>query len=131
MNEEEHFLRNNKSTDFTNTVRSVYNLIVEKFSYKARISQLIEMLRESLGLKEFEIYDSRMVNNSAFESFCMDLQYDFMNGKDVDFTELYDAILKSGDFLNSEIRMFEKCEMEERLWAIFLAITDPGNKHNI
>jgi hypothetical protein len=123
----EHFIRNNKSKNYTSTVKAVYNMVKSKYSYKARINQLVDILRESLGIKEFAIYDNRLVQNGTFDSYCMNKLLDFMNGKDVDFTELYDAILISGDFLESEKKMLERCDVEERLWAILLAMSSPEN----
>jgi Na+/citrate or Na+/malate symporter len=89
------------------------------------------MLRYSLGLKEFQLYDSYQISNGQFESYCIDKLKDFMDGKDVDFTELYEAILIAGDFLESEKKLLKKSDIEERLWAIYLAIIDQDNKHNI
>lgn len=124
-NKEDHFIRNKNSRDYTDTVKSVFNMIKDKYSYKARISQLVDMLRESLGIDEFEIYDNRLMQNGTFDAYCMDTMSDFIKGEDVDFTDLYEAILISGDFLKTEKKILEKCNVEERLWAILLAISSP------
>lgn len=131
MVNKEHFIKNTQDNDYSEAVRSVYNSIRQRYSYKARISQLVDMLRYSLGLKEFQLYDSYQISNGQFESYCIDKLKDFMDGKDVDFTELYEAILIAGDFLESEKKLLKKSDIEERLWAIYLAIIDQDNKHNI
>lgn len=131
MVNKEHFIKNTQDNDYSEAVRSVYNSIRQRYSYKARISQLVDMLRYSLGLKEFQLYDSYQISNGQFESYCIDKLKDFMDGKDVDFTELYEAILMAGDFLESEKKLLKKSDIEERLWAIYLAIIDQDNKHNI
>jgi len=129
--EKQHLIKNEKSTDFTDLTRMTYHTIKAIFSYRARITQIIEMLRVSFGIDEFQIYDPRLMRNGEFNSYLLDFQQDFMAGKDVDFTELYEAIIKAGDFLSSERRLFELGNVEERLWGILLAIRDQEIVHKI
>ena len=49
----------------------------------------------------------------------------------IDYSVSLTKSLKEGDFLNSEKRVFEIGNIEERLWAIFLAVDDPINKNKI
>ena len=61
----------------------------------------------------------------------MDRQLEWMKGEEVDLTEIYEAILTTGDFTSNEKRLFQVGKPEERIWGILLAITDPTNINNI
>ena len=45
-------------------------------------------------------------------------------GDEVNFTDIYDAILKVGDFTQSEKLTLDSCNIEERLLGIFLALSN-------
>ena len=122
---------NKNNRNFTDPVRVTYHTIRQSFGYNARISQLIEMIRVALGIEEFEAYDPNVIENAKLESYMMDKQIQFMAGEDVDFSEIYESIIKAGNFLTSEKRLFEQENIEERLWGIMLAITDPENENNL
>lgn len=111
--------------DYTDTVKAVHQLLSSKYGYTARISNIFELLKESFGLKEFEILDTRTCNNGLLESFLIDKQKDWLDGKKVNFSDIYEAILKEGDFTISEKLLFNTGNVEERLWAIFLTICSP------
>lgn len=118
------FVKNNKSQDYTDTVKGLYKVLLDVEYCNLRVSNIWKLLATVLGLRSFEILDPRVNRNGQFEAFLMDKQIDFMNGKDVDFTEIYDAILIVGEFTSSERLLLESGDIEERLWAIFLALTD-------
>ncbi len=119
------FVKNKNDKDYTNTVKEVYKLLSAQFGYTARISNFWELLKNSLGIKEFEIFDPRLSNNGSFEAYLIDKQIDWQNGEDVDFSEIYDAILVTGTFSGTEKLLFSSSNLEERLWAIYLVICDP------
>ena len=118
------FVKNNKSQDYTDTVKGLYKVLLDVEYCNLRVSNIWKLLATVLGLRSFEILDPRVNRNGQFEAFLMDKQIDFMNGKDIDFTEIYDAILIVGEFTSSERLLLESGDIEERLWAIFLALTD-------
>lgn len=127
----EHFIKNKNSNDFTETCKAVFHIISNKFGHTARITDIFEMLRLATGLEEFMVLDFNNIQHGEFQSYLINTQIDWISGKDVDFTELYQAILTAGDFLESEKRIFETGKIEERLWGIMLAITDPDNKNKL
>ena len=125
----EHYIRTKDDTTYTDTVRLVYNCVKEKFQYSARITSLIEMLKYSFGVNEWSSDQQRELGSAGFMSYLGDQMIKFKEGKPVDFTEVYESILRVGDFVSSEQRMFELGDIEERLWAIFLVIDDPSNNN--
>lgn len=119
------FVRNKYSTDYTDTVKAVYNILSEKYKYTIRITLIFELLKDAFGLKEFDLLDPRLCNNGLLESYLIDKQLDWQNGKEVNFSEISEVILKEGEFSGSEKLLFKTGNIEERLWAIFLAICSP------
>jgi len=120
------FVKNKNNTDYTDTVKAVYNILSEKYKYMIRITLIFELLKDAFGFKEFDLLDPRLCNNNLLESYLIDRQLDWQSGKDVNFTEIYEVILKEGEFSNTEKLLFKTGNIEERLWAIFLAICSPG-----
>jgi hypothetical protein len=82
-------------------------------------------------LPEFLALETEQIQNAQFESWLLDRQLDWIEGRPVDFREVYDAILTAGDFIETEKRLFEFNKIEERIWAIFLAVCDPKNTNKI
>lgn len=120
-------IKNNKDTDFTPTVEVTFELLRWKYgSYAARISNIFQMIKDVYDIDDFEILDPRVINNGELDSYLMDRQIDWMAGKDIDFEEVYNKILEVGDFTKSERDLFEGGKIEERLWAIYLAVCNPG-----
>lgn len=127
----EHLIKNVKDTDYTDLVRKTYHLVVDNYGYSIRITRLIELLETALGSLKFRIIDHKLMRGSEFESHLLDVQYDFINGKDIDFNELYSYLVENVDFLESEKRIMRLGNIEEILWGILLAVIDPQNSRNI
>ena len=113
-------------TDFTDVVRSVYKLLSEKYGYTARISDIFILLKDAFDIKEFLLLDFKNVRSIELESWLIDTFIDWKNGKEVDFIQVYNALLEAGDFSISEKNLFVTGLVEERLWAIFLVIANPN-----
>lgn len=118
------YLKNKNCTDYTPTCIQVYKLIRSKYGYNARISGIWQMLPDSIGIEKLELLDTKYIQNGNFESYLIDRQIDWQDGKDVDFSEVFDAILITGDFTSEEKLLLQSGNIEERLWGIFLAITN-------
>lgn len=121
-------VKNKDCTDYTDVTKITYNLVRAKFGYSARIVNIWEILRAVLSIDEFEILTPELYNNASFEAYLIDRQVDWVNGKDVDFGEIYEAILTVGDFTATEKRTMMYERIEEILWGIFLAICNPDLK---
>lgn len=123
-------VKNKDCVDYTETVKITYNLIRSTYGYTARIVNIWEMLKKIFSVEEFELLTPELYNNASFESYLIDRQIDWLNGKDIDFGEIYDAILTVGDFTGEEKRMMNYRKIEEILWGIFLAICNPDLNFN-
>lgn len=119
------FIKNKNDNDYTGVTKSVYHILADRFGYTARISDIWELLRYSFGIEEFELLNPRLYQNGMFESYLLDELIKWRNGEDVNFTDIYQAILTVGDFTGREKLMFDYGNIEERLWAIFLVICNP------
>ena len=119
------FVKNATCTDYTDTVKYIYHLLRDTYGYNLRIVNVWEYLKLCLNVDEFEILNLRLSNLASFESYMVDRQIDWMNGKDVDFSEIYDAIVTVGDFTTSEKRLMKDRQINEILWGMFLAICSP------
>jgi len=119
-------ITNKYNTDYPDIVRLTYRVIVSKEKYSLRITDIWKLLLLAFDLKEFELIDLRLINNGQFESYLIDQQIAWMNGENVNFTDIYNAILTVGDFTANEKLIFNSGNFEERLWAILLVIVDPG-----
>jgi hypothetical protein len=123
-------IKNKENTDYTSSAVLVCNLIVEKYGYTARITRIWEMLRDSLSISEFEFLDFRNIS-PEFESYMVDRLIDWNTGKDVDFSQIKDAILTAGYFTGIEKLLLNQEDIEDRLWGIFLAVSNPGRTINL
>lgn len=115
------------STDFTPTVIAINNVIVDKYGVTARITRIWEFLLDIMSKTEFDMMEIKDVN-PLFESWLVDTLIDWNNGKEVDFSEIRDSILKAGTFSAKEKYLLSQEEMNYMLWGIYTAITNPGEK---
>lgn len=118
-------VKNKYDTDYSETTKLVYGLIHEVYGYSARISIFWDLLKLAFSIKNFELLDFNAMQNGSFMAYLIDRQVDWQDGKDVNFSDIYDAILAVGEFTGSEKLMFESGEIEDRLWAIYLSVTSP------
>lgn len=116
--------KNKESNDFSSSAALVCNLIVEKYGYTARITRIWELLQDALAIQEFELLDYREVK-PEFESYLVDRLIDWNTGKDVDFSLIKEAILLAGEFTGKEKLLLRQDDIEDRLWGIFLAVSNP------
>lgn len=120
------FKKTKYDEDYTYTTRTMYKIYSELHGYTARISDIFQMLKESFGIQEFDLFDPKMCNNASIESYLIDEFIKWKDGEPVDFVEIYNALVLAGDFSASEKALFESGNIEERLWAMFLVISDPS-----
>ena len=117
--------KNIKDIDYSSITKMSYRLLAYRFGYSARISDIWEMLRIVYGFDEFEILNPREYQNGNFESFLADKYYLWLKGEDINFQDIEDAIMDVGDFTGKEKLLLTSGDMQERLWAIFLCLSDP------
>ena len=121
----EKFIKKKSDTDYTDITKTVYNILKDKYSYRARISDIFLLLKDSFGVGEFILLDFRQMNNSPFESWLVDRYISWLHDEEIDFVEISNAVLTVGDFTISEKELLISGLIEERLWAIFLILSSP------
>lgn len=118
-------IKNKESKDYTDLVKFTFNIVKTRLGYAARITDIWRLLQVSLNIDKFEVLDLLHYQNGEFESYLIDQQIAWLNGEDVNFTDIYDAILTVGTFTETEKLIFSNINIEEILWGIMLAITSP------
>lgn len=114
-----------KDTELSDRVKLYYMVLKGTYGTNGRITDLVQML-EKLYIDKFELFDPRTWNLGPFSSYLMDLQIKFQNGEELDMVVLHDDILKVYQFTSAEKRRFINETIEEKIWAIFKLVTDPG-----
>ncbi|MBP3732192.1 MAG: hypothetical protein J6I84_02990 [Bacilli bacterium] len=112
-------------TDYTDITKMSYRILTREYGYTARISDIWKLLLSVYGLQEFEILDSREYQNGNFESYLSEEYYGWLHHRKVDFGEIEKAIMAVGDFTGTEKLLLGSGDMQERLWAIFICLSDP------
>lgn len=111
---------------FPSTVVNIFNILRNKYGYTIRISMILQIIKEVfLGnmLDDFLLIDTRTVNNYVIESYLIDRYIDWGKGKEVNFSEIYIELCKAYPFSEKEKLLFEEINIEEKLWAFFLALS--------
>ena len=121
-------IKNRYDSDYTEIVKSVYQMLSKEFGYLAKITDIWVLLSHSFNIPKFELVDTSQYQNGEFESYLVDKFIDWRDGKDINFTDISEGILSVGDFTGTEKLMFDHGKIDERLWAIFLVILDPSMK---
>lgn len=126
MSEIKHLVKTIDDTDYTDTVRKTYLKLINHYGNSARLNRILEMIKYDLDIKEIT-----PTSTIEFDSWILDKQLDWISGRPVDFREVYNAVLTllNDEYdIESEKGLLGVNEIEERIWAIFLA---SSNKNNI
>ncbi len=121
-------VKNRNDNDYTEIVKSVYHLLSIEFRYSAKITDIWLLVARSFNIPKLELIDPGQYMNGQFESYLIDRFIEFRDGKDVNFTDIAEAVEIVGDFTIEEKLMFMHGKLDERLWAIYLIILDPDMK---
>lgn len=116
---------NKNNPGYTKLVRDIFLSLSEKYKYTSvpRFSDIFSLIRDAYGLDGFDLIDHRYIANGPFESYLIDRQIDWLDGKDLNLSDLADSILKVGDFTGREKDILLQGHLEERLWAILLVVS--------
>ena len=118
--------KSKKDRDFSDITRMTYKVLNYKFGYAARIMDILNLIKESYGLKEFKILDFNNPDLRNFETYVIDQYIDWVKEKEIDFDNIEKAILSIGDFTEMEKLLLQSGDLQDRLWAIFLCLSDPN-----
>lgn len=111
------------SKDYTPTVISACTILSNNWRMNLRISDIWTLLKDVFLIEEFELLDPRVIMNGPLQSYLIEEQIKWMDGKEVDFHDIAEALMTAGDFTSFEKMLFADGKIEERLWAIMLMIT--------
>lgn len=114
------------SSDYSEVTIAAYKVLSNKYGYSARISSFWNLLADTYGISEFEILDLRTTEAIFFESFITDQYIDWINNREVDFSKTEEAMFRAGDFTGTEKILLSTSNLQERIWAIFLCLSDPN-----
>lgn len=123
-------LSKSKESDLPIETKECFNRMLRKFKGNTKVSDFIQLLEAEYDYK-FELFDSKTWNNPLFLSHLIDLIIEFKQGQEIDLSELHTDLLKVFQFTKSEKNMFLELSVEERLWAIFLILSEPTHKEFI
>lgn len=118
-------IKNRNSNDYTEIFKSVYHLLSNEFGHSAKITDIWMLLSRSFNIPKFELVDTSQYQNGELESYLIDRFIDWRDGKDVNFSDISEAIDVVGDFTREEKLMFVHGKIDERLWAIYSVILNP------
>ena len=118
--------KSKKDRDFSDITKMTYKVLNYKFGYAARIMDILNLIKESYGLKEFKILDFNNPDLRNFETYVIDQYIDWVKEKEIDFDNIEKAILSIGDFTEMEKLLLQSGDLQDRLWAIFLCLSDPN-----
>lgn len=111
------------------SVKETFNLLKRLFGQQARMSDILQLIEKSIGT-EFSEFDPKSRNPPhTFFSHLIDLQLDFLQGREVDLEELHKDIVEVYEFTEREKKFFVSQNIEEKLWAIFLILTNPAHEY--
>lgn len=106
--------------------KETYNLLKVQFGYNARIGNIIEILEKATGINLN--VDFKNVWNPIIYSDLIDFQKDFISSG-LDLDEFRDYLFREFNLSQTIIRILNKINIEDRLWAIMLSIALPSHDY--
>lgn len=116
-------IKNKNEVDLPTNVIMTKEYLLNKYGITLRLSTILQIFKDFLDVKEFDIIDERSCDNGPIESYCIDRFIDWQRGDDVNFSNLYNELRKVYTFSRFESLRLEEINIEEKLWAFFLALS--------
>ena len=98
----------------------------DRFGYNLKITDLPDLLR-TVSSQKLEGIDYTTDWTPMFVSYLIDLQHKFMKGGNLDMVVFHQDIIKVFHPSRLEKQLLVKENFEERLWAIWLAVSEPSH----
>lgn len=117
---------NTKDSDIPKITKECFNILKEKFGYNIKITDLPILLR-TVSDQRLEGIDYLNDWTPMFVSYLIDLQRKFMSGNNIDMVVFHQDIIKIFHPTKLEKQHLVDEKIEERLWAIFLAVSKPSH----
>ena len=115
---------NTKDSDIPKITKECFNILKEKFGYNIKITDLPILLR-AVSDQRLEGIDYLNDWTPMFVSYLIDLQRKFMSGNNIDMVVFHQDIIKIFHPTKLERQLLVDENFEERLWAIWLAVSCP------
>lgn len=112
--------------DIPDVTKECFNLLKDRYGYNLKITDLPDYLRVVTGQK-FDNIDYNSDWTPQFVSYVIDLQRNFMDGRDIDMVVFHQDIIKVFHPSRLEKQLLVDLNFEERLWSIFLAVSCPSH----
>lgn len=117
---------NTPEKDIPVLTKECFNMLKDKFGCNFKITDLPDYLRV-VTLQKFEDIDYHTDWTPMFVSYLIDLQHKFMKGGNLDMVVFHQDIIKVFHPSKLEKQLLVKDNFEERLWAIWLAVSEPSH----
>ena len=101
--------------------KECFNLLKDKYMGNLKITDLPEYLKSTttLNFEDLSSWTPRYI------SYLIDLQREFMSGRELDMVVFHQDIIKVFHLSKLERQLLVKNNIEEKLWAILLAVSKP------
>lgn len=117
---------NTPDKDIPVLVKECFNKLKDKYGSNFNITNLPDYLK-LITSQSFEDIDYYTDWTPMFVSYLIDLQRKFMKGGDLDMIVFHQDIIKVFHPSKLEKQLLVKNNFEERLWAIWLAVSEPSH----
>lgn len=108
-----------KETELTSDVKETLNFLKLAKGGNLKITDLPSLLETVSGVKIEDLTSW----TSQFVSYLIDLQKKFMGGGELDLTVFHQDVNKVFHFSKIERQLLVKNNIEEKLWAIMVAVS--------
>ena len=117
---------NTKDSDIPKITKECFNTLKDRFGHNIKITDLPDLLR-TVSSQKLEGIDYTTDWTPMFVSYLIDLQRSFMSGCNIDMVVFHQDIIKIFHPTKLEKQYLVDEKIEERLWAIFLAVSNPSH----
>lgn len=112
---------NTPEKDIPILTKECFNLLRDKYGGSIKITDLPEYLKTLTTLK----FEDLSGWTPMFVSYLIDLQRKFMSGRELDMVVFHQDIIKVFHLSKLEKQLLVKNNIEEKLWAILIAVSKP------
>ena len=117
---------NKEDSEIPEITKKCFNVLKDRFGYNIKITDLPILLR-TISDQKLEGIDYNSDWTPMFVSYLIDLQRDFMSGRNIDMVVFHQDIIKIFHPTKLEKQYLVDEKIEERLWAILLAVSNPSH----
>lgn len=113
-------------SEIPRVTRETFNILKYQFGYNARVGDIINLIEKATGIN-LNI-DFKSLWNPLIFSRLIDYQKEFMESE-MDLEEFKEYIYERFELPQNLIRILNKNNIEDRLWAVMLSIALPSHDY--